>query len=107
VNAPTINANFNQSATSVVVSTSVNFTDSSTTNLPPIAVCAWDFGDGTSHVFTQNASHAFMTPGIRTVRLTVTGIQLGYSAFHTSTVNGERTDDQCQFFNRRQTSIGW
>jgi PKD repeat protein len=85
VNAPTINANFNQSATSLVVSNSVNFTDTSTTNLPPIAAWDWDFGDGTPHVFTQNASHAFMTLGVRTVRLTVTDT-LGYSAFHTSTV---------------------
>ena len=85
VNAPTINANFNQSATSVVVSTSVNFTDTSTTDLPPIAAWEWDFGDGTPHAFTQNANHTFMTLGVHTVRLTVTDT-LGYSAFHTSTV---------------------
>jgi PKD repeat protein len=85
VNPPTINANFTQSAPNVVVSTTVSFTDTSTTNVPPIAAWEWDFGDGTPHVFTQNASHTFMTPGVRTVRLTVTDT-LGYSAFHTSTV---------------------
>jgi uncharacterized repeat protein (TIGR01451 family) len=103
VNAPTINATFNQSATSIVVSTTVSFTDTSTTNLPPLAAWEWDFGDGTSHVFTQNASHTFMTPGIRTVRLTVTDT-LGYSAFHTSTVTVNAPTINANF-NQSATSI--
>jgi len=85
VSAPTIAANFDQSATSVVVSTTVRFTDTSTTNVPPIAAWEWDFGDGSADVLTQNASHLYMSPGIRTVRLTVTDT-LGYSNSHTATV---------------------
>ena len=55
---PTLDADFNQSATSVVVGSSVLFTDTSTTDMPPIDTWAWDFGDGTAST-EQNPTHTY------------------------------------------------
>jgi uncharacterized repeat protein (TIGR01451 family) len=76
--APTLNAAFDRSATSVLVNTTVYFTDTSTTNGVAIDEWEWDFGDGSPHVFTQNASHAYNAVGTHTVRLVVTDT-CGYS----------------------------
>jgi PKD repeat protein len=56
--------------------------------VPPIAAWAWDFGDNTSLVFTQNASHAYETEDTFTVTLTITDT-LGYSDSYQSTVQVE------------------
>ncbi|MBN2391292.1 MAG: DUF11 domain-containing protein [Anaerolineae bacterium] len=85
VTAPTLVASFTQSAASTVVSTTVHFTDTSTTDVPPIAAWAWDFGDASAPVLTQDASHTYSTDGDFTVKLTVTDT-LGYTDFYTSLV---------------------
>ena len=76
--APTISPAFDQSTTKAVVSATVRFTDTSTTNGPPITEWEWDFGDGSAHTFTQNASHTYLTDDTFTVTLTITDA-CGYS----------------------------
>jgi PKD repeat protein len=82
---PTLVASFDQSATVADVGVTLSFTDTSTTDVPPIAAWAWDFGDGTALVTTQNASHAYSSVGTYTVTLTITDT-LGYSDTTMSTV---------------------
>ncbi len=57
----------------------VVFTNTSTTDGPPISEWQWDFGDGTASVFTQDATHTYTTVGTYTVSLVVTDT-LGYAA---------------------------
>jgi PKD repeat protein len=77
VNAPTLVADFVPSSADVVVNNSVVFTDTSTTDGPPIVAWAWTFGDGgTSNA--QNPSHLYTSVGTYTVGLVVTDA-LGYS----------------------------
>jgi PKD repeat protein len=71
-------ASFDQSATSVVVGDTVYFTDTSTTDRPPIVAWLWDFGDMSAKATTQDASHTYTSEGSYTVTLTVTDT-LGYS----------------------------
>jgi len=72
VNPPDLVADFDQSATEVVVGTTVYFTDTTTTDGPDIVAWAWDFGVDSDPAITQNPSHAYTEPGIYTVTLTVT-----------------------------------
>jgi uncharacterized repeat protein (TIGR01451 family) len=81
VNAPTINANFTQSASSIVVGSSVRFTDTSTTNGSNIAGWRWNFGDG-GVSSAQNPTHTYNTVGVYNVTLLITD-SLGYTATHT------------------------
>jgi uncharacterized repeat protein (TIGR01451 family) len=90
VQAPELLANFDQSATTAVVSATIAFTDTSTTDGPDIVAWEWDFGDGTS-VFTRDASHAYLRDDIFTVTLIVTD-DLGYSDWATSTVTVQAPD---------------
>jgi uncharacterized repeat protein (TIGR01451 family) len=82
--APTLNAAFNQSASSAVVSTTFFFTDTSTTNGTAIAARTWSFGDG-STASGQLANHTYLRHGTFTVQLTITDT-CGYSQSHTATV---------------------
>ncbi len=47
------------------------FTDTIATNIPSIQYYEWDFGDGSPHAFTRNASHTYTVAGTFTVTLTV------------------------------------
>ncbi|MEJ5311947.1 MAG: PKD domain-containing protein [Anaerolineae bacterium] len=85
VNAPALVASFTQSTGLAEIGATVYFTDTSTTDLPPIVAWAWDFGDGSPLAFTQNANHAFDTENTFTVTLTITDT-LGYSDSYRSTV---------------------
>ena len=85
VNAPDLVADFDQSATAVVVGTTVSFIDISTTDGPAIATWAWDFGDGGSST-VRNPTHPFDTVGVYTVELTITDA-LGYSDSVDATVS--------------------
>lgn len=84
VMAPTLVAGFDQSTASTVVSTTLYFTDTSTTDGPAIAAWAWDFGDGDS-ASGATASHAYATDDTFTVTLTITDT-CGYTATTTSTI---------------------
>jgi PKD repeat protein len=88
INPPTLVAAFSQSTSLVEIGTTVYFTDTSTTDVPPIAAWAWDFGDGTPLVLTQHASHVFEAEDTFTVTLTITDT-LGYSDDFASTVQVE------------------
>ncbi len=83
--APTLAVGFAQSATEALVGHTFDFTGTATTNGPSFAAWAWDFGDGSAPVFTQDAAHAYTRHGIFTVTLTVTDT-FGYAAFYTATV---------------------
>jgi uncharacterized repeat protein (TIGR01451 family) len=78
---PTINAAFNQSATSITQGEAIMFTDASTTNGTPIEAWLWDFGDGQESNL-QNPSHTYNAVGIFTVSLQVTD-NMGFTAVHT------------------------
>jgi PKD repeat protein len=81
VNTPALVADFSQSATSIIVSTTVSFTDTSTTNGPPITGWLWSFGDG--GLSTQRTpAHQYTSVGTYTVSLRITD-SLGYTATHT------------------------
>ena len=82
--APTLDVGFDQSAITVLVSTTLRFTDTSATNGPAITAWTWDFGDGHS-ASGVTATYAYMTDGVFTVSLTVTDT-CGYTDFHTTTV---------------------
>jgi len=82
--APALVASFDQSAVSAVAGTTIYFTDTSTTNVPPIVAWAWDFGDSEVSA-AQNPTHAYNTPGEFTITLVVTDA-LGYSDVATSTI---------------------
>lgn len=64
----------------------VNFTDLSG-NLEPNAPCTfeWDFGDGSAHVFSQNATHIYNRPGNFSVTHFVQGSQNLTRAYKTLT----------------------
>ena len=83
--APTLDAAFDQSATAVLVNSTVYFTDTSTTDGASIDEREWDFGDGSAHVFTQDANHTYTSDDTFTVRLTVTDT-CDYSDVQTATV---------------------
>lgn len=53
------------------VGEAIQFTDMSFTNMGNITGWNWDFGDGTTSTL-QNPIHAFSTPGLQVVTLTVT-----------------------------------
>lgn len=56
------------------MSFTVNFTDQSTPGPSgPITAWEWDFGDGSPVSHQQNPSHAYASPGLYSVDLTVTG----------------------------------
>jgi uncharacterized repeat protein (TIGR01451 family) len=80
VNAPTLVADFDHSPdpANILVNDTVMFTDTSTTDVPPIVAWMWDFGDGSAPASTQDASHVYDTVGTYTVTLVVTDA-LGYS----------------------------
>ena len=78
IDPPEILASFDQSESVIPVSSSLQFTDSSTTNGPPIAAWLWDFGDGTAQSTAQNPSHLYADHGTFTVTLMVTDTY-GYS----------------------------
>jgi hypothetical protein len=82
--APTVNAAFDQSASSVGVDATVYFTSTSTTNGGALSY-EWDFGDGSAYAFTSNTSHAYSSIGTFTVALTSTDA-CGYTDAATSSV---------------------
>lgn len=82
--APTLVADFDQSATMGLVNTTFYFTSTSTSNGPAITAWAWDFGDGQSAT-GSTANHTYTTDGAFTVRLTITDT-CGYSDSYQSTV---------------------
>ncbi|MFA6183445.1 MAG: PKD domain-containing protein, partial [Acidithiobacillus sp.] len=47
------------------------YADTVATNIGAIQYYEWDFGDGSPHVFTQNATHSYSVAGTFTVTLTV------------------------------------
>ena len=69
VSSPSPVANFTASTTTPVVSAAVSFSDTSTGS--PTS-WSWTFGDGGAST-SQNAAHAYNTPGTYSVSLTVTG----------------------------------
>ena len=72
VAAPAVDAAFDVSTDAVVVGTTIHFTGTGTTDGTPIVEWEWDFDDGSAHVFTQNASHTYLSDGTFTPLLTVT-----------------------------------
>ncbi|MBL7199282.1 MAG: PKD domain-containing protein, partial [Anaerolineae bacterium] len=96
VNAPDLVAAYDQSAATVVVSTTVVYTDRSTTDGPPIASWRWSFGDGEGTSAEQHPSHTYLMPGTYTVTLQVTDT-LGYSDQGTSTVTVNAPDLDAAF----------
>ena len=85
VNPPNLVASFDQSAVLVEPGVTVYFTDTSTTNLPPIVAWVWDFGDDSPLRFTSTISHTYTIEDTFTVTLTITDT-LGYSDTHLSIV---------------------
>lgn len=81
VNPPTLAAGFNQSAASIIAGGTVYFTDTSTTNGPPIGGWYWTFGDGGASA-ARNPSHTYTQVGTYTVSLLITD-SLGYTDTHT------------------------
>lgn len=79
---PTINANFTQSATTIIVGQSVAFTDASTTNGAPIVAWLWHFGDGQTSAL-QNPTPVYTAVGVYSVTLQVTD-SVGYTAVYTA-----------------------
>ncbi len=92
VNPPDLVARFEQSATSIVAGDTVYFTDTSTTNGPPIVGWLWTFGDGGTGA-VQNPSHTYTQPGVYTVTLLITD-SLGYTDAHT-VVNAVTVQPAC------------
>ncbi len=86
--APTITANFTQSAATVTVGDEVSFTDTSATNGAAIVAWAWNFGDGKTST-AQNPKHAYTKAGGYTVSLQVTDT-VGYTATYTRAQRGDR-----------------
>ncbi len=70
VNPSGLAAGFQQSAAEIFVGETVYFTDTSTTNGPPIVSWSWDFGDGGGSVL-QHPTHTYTVSGAYTVTLTV------------------------------------
>jgi PKD repeat protein len=66
----------------------VVFTDSSTTNNPPITAWAWDFGDGTGTSTEQNPTYTYAAPGTYTVTLSVSD---DYEGTQTATMTQQIT----------------
>jgi uncharacterized repeat protein (TIGR01451 family) len=78
--APTMAASFDYAPKPalIVVSDTVYFTDTSTTNGPPIVGWLWTFGDGALSA-ARHPSHRYTTVGTYTVSLLITD-SLGYTA---------------------------
>ncbi|HNT75708.1 MAG TPA: PKD domain-containing protein [Anaerolineae bacterium] len=74
---PTLNASFTASP-AIKTSATATFTDTSTTNVPPIVAWAWDFGDESAPGSGPVVTHQFTHAGTFTVTLTITD-SLGYS----------------------------
>lgn len=70
-------AAFTATPTTGLTPLTVTFTDDSIENECPIESWNWDFGDGTSPVTDQHASHQYVLPGTYTVTLTVTSAATG------------------------------
>jgi PKD repeat protein len=66
-------AAFTADAAAVCPNTTVNFVDQSNGSFG-IVNWAWDFGDGSPVIYTQNPSHIYSTPGSYNVQLIVTDI---------------------------------
>jgi len=103
VNAPTLNANFTQSATTVVVRTTV------TSPTPRRRTChrsrvGWDFGDWTPHVFTSEREPHLHDAGVRTVPADRDRHAGHTSAFHTNTVTVNAPTINANF-NQSATSV--
>ncbi len=79
--APTLTADFEYAPSSIVVNGTVIFTDTSTTNVPPIVAWLWNFDDGSTSS-EQHPTHQYTAVGTYTVSLLVTD-SLGYSDIHT------------------------
>jgi uncharacterized repeat protein (TIGR01451 family) len=92
VDPPGLAASFDQSAAQVVVGASVSFTNTSSTTGPPITAQEWNFGDGSAHAFTYDASHIYTTAGAFSITLTITDAS-GY----TDTATGSVTVGTPQF----------
>ncbi len=84
-NSPT--ASFTFAPTTPNIGQTVTFTDISTQGSGTINQWSWSFGDGASST-AQNPTHAYSTPGLETVTLTVTDINGKTNvATHALTVN--------------------
>lgn len=64
-------ANFTLSPPDPAINDPVTFTDASEDFDLDAANWTWDFGDSTPRAFTRNATHAFATPGLYNVNLTI------------------------------------
>ncbi len=85
VRAPILTAAFAQSTSSVMVSRTVAFTDTSTTDGAPIVAWQWNFGDASAPAFTANVSHTYTRVGVFAATLTITDA-LGYHKTATGSV---------------------
>jgi len=77
VAAPGLVPSFDQSATAIVVGSTVYFTDTTTTDGPEIVAWHWDLSDGGTGT-SAGISHAYLETGTFAVTLTVTDA-LGYN----------------------------
>jgi len=71
VQSPTLVATFAPTSVSIPISTTIVFTDVSTTDGGPIVAWGWNFGDG-GNGFGQIIGHTYTAAGVYTVTLTVT-----------------------------------
>jgi PKD repeat protein len=78
------------------------FTDTLLTNTGIIQQYEWDFGDGSPHAFTQNATHQYMVAGTYNVTLTVQDTAgCGNTitrplTIHTAPVSAFMSDGKCE-----------
>ena len=69
-------------------STTTFYTDTTATQVAAVTYYNWDFGDGSPHAFTRNASHSYAVAGTYTVKLTIQDtIGCGNTISHTVTIH--------------------
>nr|MDO8109548.1 PKD domain-containing protein [Candidatus Sigynarchaeota archaeon] len=87
---------------------SVAFTDASTLGFGQAISWIWDFGDSTSAVTGQNATHVFTTAGIFTITLTIT-TDYNVTSSTSQTINilsASGDEDNDGLFNLTELEIG-
>lgn len=88
--APTIGVGLARDPATVVVSQTVFFTATASTNGTPLSY-AWDFGDGTTASGGLTVSHTYTRPGVYTATFTATD-GCGYTGVATATVTVNKAD---------------